>query len=150
VPPALGDPAWAGGWTGGTHRGPANPPMLGFCELWPRAGTGRVWRGCRSRTPVRSWCQGGGAPRSEVTEFPAPLPQRGKRRCGGLCRVAWSRAMAASSPPAGSLQDPSLRPRPAAESAVFPVPRSAGLCCRPHAKNCRCSAYSSLQRTNSV
>jgi len=32
VPPALGDPAWAGGWAGGPTEGPANPPMLGFWD----------------------------------------------------------------------------------------------------------------------
>ena len=35
VQPALGDPAWAGGWAGGSPEGPSNPShavVLGFCE----------------------------------------------------------------------------------------------------------------------
>jgi len=36
VPPALGAPAWAGGWAGGSPEGPVNPchaGMLGFCDM---------------------------------------------------------------------------------------------------------------------
>jgi len=35
VQPALGDPAWAGGWAGGSPGVPSNPNhsvILGFCE----------------------------------------------------------------------------------------------------------------------
>ena len=33
VQPAVGDPAWAGGWAGCSTEGPANPTILGFCVL---------------------------------------------------------------------------------------------------------------------
>jgi len=49
LPPALGDPAWAGGWAGGPTEGPANPDhagILGFCDSVRRgASTAAVARG---------------------------------------------------------------------------------------------------------
>jgi len=41
VPPALGDPAWAGGWAGGPTEGPPSPPHAGILiPFSPQPGSG--------------------------------------------------------------------------------------------------------------
>ena len=79
VQPALGDPAWAGGWAGGPTEVPSNPchaGILGFCDSWatmvlPR----RAHRGHRRKREAQ-------APRSSTPggrEHPRERPQqRGK------------------------------------------------------------------------
>ena len=53
VQPALGDPAWAGGWAGGSQRSLPTPTMLGSCgSLAPRCSS--VERAMRSRQPNKA------------------------------------------------------------------------------------------------